>query len=295
MHLGTLIELVALVVAISGLILQTRRDTASPASWHNLSRSGRFVLCLLVLLAGIKVYKSYQDSTKSAQDSVAAEGREADLRRDLKNLGDSNRDMEKAAKQREFELNQKLAELREANRDLIKVASVATGYSALIQGVAVFSRPVNSVTIDEAFRNLFLKYAHIEISATNRFGLHQGRVDYGAHPEVRRYLSLSGRLNDPTLLKYQALVQETERSRSFFFEIRCSNFRILNNDRIQYVRFSNDPPIRATVAVFPQWDDFRRLYSLSKLYLDQVVIEELDTIPINRSMEVTGWMHDTQR
>jgi hypothetical protein len=68
--------------------------------------------------------------------------------------------------------------------------SVAGGYSALLSGVVVFDQVPSRQRVEEALRNLFLKYAEVDIGAWNRLGEYSGRVDYGAHPEVRRYLNL---------------------------------------------------------------------------------------------------------
>jgi hypothetical protein len=250
MSLGIIIELLSLSLALTGLLLQTRRDPSVPTSWHNLSNGGRFVLVLLVLVASAKIVKSQNDSRAQHEASVK--------------LQISNND------------------LIETNKHLIKVMSVAGGYSALISGIVVFDGIPAKQKVEEALRNLFLKYAEVEVTASNRLGTYEGRVDYGAHPEVRRYLNLTHVQDDSILVRLRNRIPIDQWPRAFFYEIRCANFKILNAEKIQYARFDQNERMQAAAGVFEWWPDFRSLYGARSLYIDKLKIEELEEIPIGR-------------
>ncbi|RON34433.1 hypothetical protein BK661_10160 [Pseudomonas frederiksbergensis] len=253
-----IIEVLTLALALGGLLLQTRHDPGAPPSWRNLSKGGRLILMLLVVATSFKIFKTQQDN--NAQE-IAAEKRAEEM----DGLKVSN------------------ANLLSTNQHLIKVMSVASGYSALLSGVVIFEGVPNGHGVEEALRNLFLKYAEIEITASNRLGTYQGRVDYGAHPEVRRYLNLQHIQSDPVLLRLQSRIPEQKRPSAFFFEIRCANLKILNQDKIQYARFDEDEPLRVSARVFDWWRDFRSLYGVHTLYIDKLMIEELGEVNIKET------------
>ena len=258
MSLGLTIEILSLVLALGGLLLQTRRDPGAPPSWRNLSKGGRLILVLLVVVASVKIVKNQQDS---------AAQREATKERatEMAKLQASNTD------------------LLSTNQHLIKVMSVASGYSALLSGVVIFEQVPTEHRVEEALRNLFLKYAEIEIEASNRLGTYKGRVDYGAHPEVRRYLNLQHIQEDPILLRLQDRVPKQQWPLAFFFEIRCANLKILSQEKIQYARFDQNERLRVSARVFDWWRDFRSLYGVRTLYIDKLTIEELGEVPIEKT------------
>ena len=82
-------------------------------------------------------------------------------------------------------------ELKQINRHLVKVMSVANGYNALIRGVVSFRSTRDANNIEDAIRNLIIKYVSIKIEAQNNLGMHLGEVDYGTHPVIERYLNLA--------------------------------------------------------------------------------------------------------
>jgi len=258
MSLGLAIEILSLALALGGLLLQTRRDPGAPPSWRNLSRGGRLILILLVVVASVKIVKNQQDGIAQRK---ATEARAAEMAK----LQASNTD------------------LLSTNQHLIKVMSVASGYSALLSGVVIFERVPNERKVEETLRNLFLKYAEIEITASNRLGTYQGRVDYGTHPEVRRYLNIQHVQEDPILLRLQGRIPEHQWPLAFFFEIRCANLKILNQEKIQYARFDQNERLQASVRVFDWWRDFRSLYGVRTLYIDKLTIEELGEVPIEKT------------
>ena len=61
------IETIALALAVSGLLLQTRKDPSARPSWHNLSASGRIVLLLMVAASVSKVIRQRSDAMVQAQ------------------------------------------------------------------------------------------------------------------------------------------------------------------------------------------------------------------------------------
>jgi hypothetical protein len=251
--MGYLIEGIAVALALSALLLQPRRNPAEPPSWRNLSTAGRLVL-LLILLAGVaKVAKHVSDSTAARQAAIRQENT--------------------------------IADLRSTNQLLVKVMSVANGYNAHVLGVVVFDRDLQEPRVEEALRNLFLKYVAIKFNAENSLGIYHGRIDYGAHPEVFRYLNFA-RLDPSTpLLSSLPELTAEERPRSFFFDIRCANLKILNGDKIQYVRTDRDEPVAGDVEMMPEiWGDFRRLYGVDRIFVDRVTIEELGDVTIHRSL-----------
>ena len=255
MSLGTLIELLTLTIALTGLLLQTRRDPSAPPSWRNLSRGGRLVLVVLVVLASVKIYKGQIDSAAQRKASEAGAKRFTELQA-------SNED------------------LLSTNKHLIKVMSVASGYNALLSGMVVFKEVPTQKIVEEVLRNIFLKYAEVEISASNRLGKYIGRMDYGAHPELRRYLNAQRIQDDPELKRIRDLVPEPQWSRAFYYEIRCASLKILNRENIQYARFDPLERIEVRARVFDWWRDFRSLYGVDILYIDKLTIEELGDTPI---------------
>ncbi len=272
MSLGIAIELLSLALALGGLLLQTRHDPDAPLSWRNLSKGGRLILLLLVVVASVKIVKNQQDGAAQSKAADASASKMAELQASAD-----------ASAARMAKLQASNTDLLSTNQHLIKVMSVASGYSALLSGVVIFERATDGRRVEEALRNLFLKYAEIEITASNRLGTYQGRVDYGAHPEVRRYLNLQRVQDDPILLRLQGRVPEHQRSQAFFFEIRCANLKILNQEKIQYARFDPNEQLRVSARVFDWWKDFRSLYGVRSLYVDKLTIEELGETPIEKT------------
>jgi hypothetical protein len=243
MPLGIIIEILSLILALCGILLQTRRDPSAAPSWRNLSNGGRLILFLIVIAASIKIIKSKIDST--AQHNANAE-------------------------------------LLKTNQHLIKVMSVSSGYNALLTGIVIFEGLPAQNQVEKTLSNLFLKYAEVQITATNSFGTYEGRVDYGAHPEVRRFLNIQHIQEDSILLRLRSLVSESQKLNAYFFEIRCANLKILSKDKIQYAHFDSKDQIHGAAKVFEWWHDFRSLYGVRSLYIDKLTIEELGEIQIGR-------------
>jgi len=257
MSLGITIEILSLILALGGILLQTRRDPSLPPSWRNLSNGGRLILLLIVVAATIKIIKGQIDNRTQHETSIANDAKLAQMQ--MTNT-----------------------ELLKTNQHLIRVMSVASGYSALLSGVVIFDGPASPHQVEEALRNLFLKYAAVEITAINSLGTYEGRVDHGAHPEVRRFLNLQRIQEDSTLLRLRNIVTEQQQPNAFFFEIRCANLKILNQDKIQYAHFDNKDQIHVSAKVFDWWYDFRSLYGVKSLYIDKLAIEELGEIQIGQ-------------
>ena len=180
--------------------------------------------------------------------------------------------------------NKEIADQKEINRHLIKVMSVADGYNVIIRGVAVFNRQRNDQQIRDALKNIFLKYAEINIQAENKLGLYQGKIDYATHPEVRKFLNLQESENESFYYKYQEhLIESRYRYNRpptfepfpYFFEIRCSGLKILNKDNIQYARFDKNEYIDIKAQTFEWSRDFSRIYHIGIVMIDEVEIEEL--------------------
>jgi hypothetical protein len=249
MNLGALIELIALILAVSALLVQPKKNPSAPPAWKNLNPAGRVLLALILVAGGIKLTKSKLDAE---------------------------------AQQRARERQQAVIDsLQETNRHLIKVMSVAGGYNARLHGVITFSSSPSESRIRDALKNLFLKYASVELAVAGRAGTYRGRVDYGAHPEVYRFLSASQVDPESGLIPNRIALPPPSQGRAFYFEVRCPALKILNDDKIQYVRYSSDLPMQARVVTFPEmWRDFRRLYGIESLEVHRIDIEELGSIRI---------------
>lgn len=257
MFLKLFIEGVAVSLAVAGLLLQPKKDSSRPPSWANLTGVGRIILGLILIAGFAKTVKAISDERSAAAQRV----RQAEVIEQQKN---------------------DLADLRETNAHLIKVMSVAGGYNAQLHGVVTLRRASSEAQVRDAIENLFLKYAFVTLNASNKLGEYSGRVDYGTHPELRRYRAASALGSDTELTVHAADLSPSERSRSFYFEVRCGSLKILNHDRIQYVRFANDHPVSAKVESYPvAWRDFQQLYGVERIYLDRIVIEELGEVTLN--------------
>jgi hypothetical protein len=232
--------IVSTFVALNGLLYQPRKNPNSPPSWSNISRMGKTLFCIILFLSAMSIVQTIYNNVN---------------------------------KQKEInDLMQSQKELKEINNQLIRVMSVADGYNALLDGVVEFRQPMNDNRIREALQNLFLKYVEIEISAQNKLGVYTGRIDYGAHPEVRKFL----KMNSDGI--------------SYSFEIRCSKLKILNSQKIQYARMGQDERISAKVKVFEWYRDYQRLYGIRSIEIHNLTIEELDKLPINQTIgtDLTG-------
>lgn len=259
--MGLLIEGISVALALSALLLQPRRDPSKPPSWGNLSLAGRLVLLLILVAGAARVAKQRADAAGASAAAARQDATIADLRA----------------------TNEQLIA---TNQHLIKVMSVAGGYNAHVRGVVTFGRELPRLRVEEALRNLFLKYVSIELEARNKYGVYRGRIDYGAHPVVFRYVN-AARLDSSTpLIASWPALNPAERMRSFYFDIRCANLKILSDSKIQYATLENDPPVAARIDMLPDmWRDFLSLYAVDRVFVDRVVIEELGDVAISRSLE----------
>lgn len=253
MILTIIIILASTFVALNGLLYQPKKNPDGPIAWGNVSSTGKILFAVILLLSFLSVAQSIYDNVSKNKELEAREARIDELI-----------------------LSQ--AELKLINAHLIKVMSVADGYNALLTGVIVFRQPTTETKIRAALQNLFLKYAEIEITTQNQLGTYKGRIDYGAHPEVRRFLRLPLTASSEYFGRYRSFATPT----AYFFEMRCSRLKILNHDKIQYARMNSDERLHATVRGFEWARDFQRLYNIDEILVDKLVIEELDTLFLNQ-------------
>ena len=252
MVVDLLIALATLGIAFNGLVYQPKKDPDRPASWSNINTHGKLLIGGLLVLAVLTVGKRIIDQRNQSAREAADAGRIEEL----------------IASQQQ---------LKEINRHLIKVMSVADGYNAVVRGVVSFESAVSESEIRNALQNLFLKYAHIEIHAENRLGTYSGRVDYGAHPEVRKFLRTSDL--DQSSPLYSA-TGGAPLPNEYYFEIRCEDLKILNDEKIQYARFDPAEPLYARASAFEWSRDFNRIYKVETIRLHELEIEELGTVPV---------------
>lgn len=251
MNIRIILEVVAMVLAVSGLLLQPKKNPAEPSSWKNLSVAGRIILVLIVLAAVLKLVQSRKDS--ESQQMV--------------------REMQK----------KEIDSLQKTNNYLVKAISVSTGYNARIHGVVTFNYPSSDAQIRAALKNLFLKFAAVDLLAVNEYGEFHGRVDYGAHPEVYLYRSLLSMGDDSSLLPADLNLSAEDQRLSYYFDVRCAQLKILNSDKIEYVKFRNDQPVSAKITTWPNaLRDFQSLYGIKYLRVYKVDLEELGSIPVSQ-------------
>lgn len=250
------IVVASMFVALNGLLYQPKKDSTKPVSWQNINLVGKILFGLVILLAILATTKSIYD--------------EGNYEKEIKSRND-----------RITGLIESQRELKEINNHLIKVMSVADGYNAIIRGVITFKQSVDDTQIRNALKNLFLKYAEVDLKAENKLGEYRGRIDYAAHPEVRKFLHLSNLEPDSYFSRYQ----NYSNHRSYYFEIRCSRIKILNPDNIQYARFSPDEDLHVRVNTFEWSRDFGRLYYVEKIMIDEIEIEELEKITLQKTLQ----------
>lgn len=239
-----------MIIALNGLLFQTKKKPEGPVHWRNVNLFGRILFASIIFLTGLNIIGSYTNEKKHTN-----------------------------------EVNQFLTsqnELKEINRHLIKVMSVADGYNAIIRGVVVFRKDVNEIQIRSALENLFLKYAEIDLYAKNKLGEYQGRIDYATHPEVRKFLRLSEVEPDSYFYRYRL----DSFGSSYFFEIRCSGIKILNEEKIQYARFSPDEHLHVQAKTFEWSRDFGRLYLVEMVMIDEIEIEELENVRLGEMLRL---------
>jgi len=237
--LTVIIIVASTFVALNGLLYQPKKDPNGPPNWKNISSTGKILFGIMLLLAALSITQTIYSSLTQKNE---------------------------------------ISELVEINNQLIKVMSVADGYNALVTGIVVFDRPMTEVQIRAALQNLFLKYVEIDLSAANKLGSYKGRIDYGAHPEVRKFLRVSEESDSELSNRYMQFLSPT----SYFFEVRCSRLKILSPQKIQYARMSADEQIRAEVIPAPMYRDFRRLYNIRDIFIGDLVIEELDKLRLDK-------------
>jgi hypothetical protein len=240
-----------------------------------LSKKGYIGVTLLLLSSVIalssdifKDYKEDQDKHRTAEEMA---------KKDAQNKEESKRKDAQI-----HSLIESQNELKQINRHLVKVMSVANGYNALIRGAVSFRSTRDVSNIEDAIKNLLIKYVSIKIEAHNKLGVYLGEVDYGTHPVVKRYLNLAYIDNDMFLSKYRNMIN-TPRPQ-YFFEVRCGNLKILNEDKIQYARLDHTDSLKISVKPFPHSRDFGRLYNVETVVIDEVQIEELGTFPVNENL-----------
>ena len=297
MILSISIGIVSILIALNGLLYQPKKDPSAPATWSNINRLGKYLFALILLINLLNVSKSIYDSQIQSKEVTRRDTEIRELIESQKQLTNDNNILKSKM---EATLMQQI-ELSDTNRHLIKVMSVADGYNAIIRGTVQFRKSVSDKEIRNALNNLFLKYAEARISASNQLGTYTGRIDYAAHPEVRKFLALSQNLGGYIADRYRRMAADswdkaedeylkmliTKRhmpADSYYFEIRCSKLKILNKDKIQYARFQPNERLDIEVMSFAWSRDFGRLYNVSKIYIDEIEIEELQKKPINQML-----------
>lgn len=247
MLLTIVILIVTMFVALNGLIYQPKKDVNKLVSWKNMNVTGKILFGLIILFTVLNIAKNI-DEVKARDSKIN-------------------------------ELITSQRELKEINSHLIKVMSVADGYNALIRGVVSFRINVNEAQIRDALKNLFLKYAEIDLKAENKLGKYNGRIDYATHPEVRKFLHLS-EMEPGYFSRYPRHFSGIP----YFFEIRCSGIKILNESKIQYARFSPEERLNVQVNTFEWSRDFGRLYHIEMVMIDEVEIEELGKVKLDKML-----------
>jgi hypothetical protein len=246
------VGLITIILALNGLIFQTKKDPNGGAGLSNLNNTGRLLLVFILLLGGLNITKSMVDDRSNAVEGARKDAQITNLEKSQK-------------------------ELLQTNQHLIKVMSVATGYNALIRGVVAFTHPVSEAEFRHAAENLFLKYVSVKFYARNNLGSYEGEVDFGTHPTLWKFRNLSQVSDDMVLSKYRNILTEVPMNRRFFYEIRCNNLKILSRDKIQYAKLDDEDDVQAVINKFPYSGDFGQLYNVDSIYIDEVQIEELGT------------------
>jgi hypothetical protein len=70
MVLGYVLEVITVILALSGLLFQPKRDPTASPSWANLSSAGRLIFTLIVLGFLVKIGKVNHDSRSQARQST---------------------------------------------------------------------------------------------------------------------------------------------------------------------------------------------------------------------------------
>jgi hypothetical protein len=275
MVLSVAIGIVSLLIALNGLIYQPKKDPSGPATWSNISRLGKCLFALILIINLLNVAKTIYDSEEQSREVNRRDKAIKELLESQRSLTATNEVLKSTMK---LSILQQ-AELREINQHLIKVMSVADGYNATIRGVVRFRGNVSESQIRGALTNLLLKYARVEIKASNKLGTYSGRIDSGAHPEVRKFLALSQKEDGYISSKYRDMP-----AGSYYFEIRCSKLKILSNEKIQYAQFHPNDRLQVLIRHFEWSKDFGRLYNVAVVLLDEIEIEELQKVPIGKTL-----------
>ncbi|MDU9048011.1 MAG: hypothetical protein Q3M30_04125 [Candidatus Electrothrix sp. Rat3] len=284
--------IISAFIALNGLLYQPKKDPNDSVNWSNINFFGRVLFCLLVLLALLNIIKIYGDEKTHQDDLLSHNKQKEKLLKSQEDLRNNNKKL--IANQIELKgqnkrLSESQNELKDENKHLIKVMSVANGYNAVISGVVSFEKEKSDSDLRDALRNLLLKYVEINISASNKFGDYKGKVNYGTQPVVRRFLSIAGlKLNEllrtdrrttTKILEYHNCLGS-----SYYFELRVSNLKILNSDKIQYAEFGPQNSIKASAYIFDSHKDFQRIYNVNCIVIGEIEIEEIGTLPINEQM-----------
>ncbi len=256
MILSIIILLITTIVALNGVLYEPRKDPDKPISWRNINLMGKILILILICLFVLSAIREIIDG-RSHLKELKSRDEKIDL------------------------LLHTQAELVKTNNHLIKVMSVADGYNALITGVIVFrDRPGDENKIRDVLQNILLKYVEIKFRAVNELGVYHGRIDYATHPEVRKFLHLSEGIETEYFSRYEEYYSRL----SYFFEIRCTNVKILSNEKVQYAKMSENDLFDINVNKF-SWDrDFYRIYDIMFVKLDKLTIEELGEYPLNSEL-----------
>lgn len=245
MAISILIAIATFIIALNGIVFQTKKNPDGPVHWRNSNTYGKVLFGLIVLLAVLSLIDNCNSEKKH--------------RKEVERLLEAQ------------------DSLKMINQRLIKVVSVSSGYNALIKGVVTFNRARSDYEIRTAINNAFLKCIEIELTANNSLGNYKGRVDHGLHPETRRYLPLLRQTENADMLRYRNISPQN----SYYFEARCANLKILNEEKIQYIRMGETgEQINANLSRSSWYSSCLRLYDIYEIFLDEIEIEELGPVKI---------------
>jgi len=312
----TMILLIATAfISLNGVLYQPKKDPDKPLNWKNISLTGKILFFIILAFSALSIIKSIDEDRKKQEEIANRDAQIGELLLAQKDLniqiafrdakidelllaqsGLKNELVSRDAKIDELllaqgELKSELVsrgakiddlllaqnELNEINSHLIKVMSVADGYNAVVRGVIVFAYPVSEDEIQETLRVLFFKAIQMSLTAENKLGTYFGRLDYSADPEVKKFLRLSYPEGTDLGSRYSQYTSPT----TYFYEIRFSKLKILNDQNIQFARMSPDDKIDFHVQHFSWARDFERLYSVRTIVIGDLLIEELGELQLD--------------
>ena len=230
-------------IALNGILFETRKNSKKRLSWNNINKYGILLITLLILITGLSVIQEILD--------------------------------EKDDKKREQVYNDKMNELREYNLYMLKAIGMEKGYTLSVMGYIQFKKSVSKSFIDTALKNLFVKGAEIEINATNKYGTFKGTTNHSRNIRVDSidvFLNTHRNRNN----RFTRLDEElNNRNNCYFFKIRCFSIYLRNDEKIPYVKISQNDSINIFARRLLYYSAFMDLYHVTDYNLTIIEIEEL--------------------